>query len=184
MNYYELLGVSAKAGPVEIRQAYLEKLKQWHPDKNPHRLAEAEETTKTLNQAYSVLSDAGRRRQYDRMLHFAGKGDYRQSVNDSSFAQKMENLSPLLKRLRKTATELYGLFGDAIHGRYKLHPATLGILGAGLLYFLIPTDFIPDLIPMVGFLDDLAVLSTVMSVLQGELLEYRNWKQGQGDAVR
>lgn len=183
INYYELLGVDVKASPEAIRRAYLDKLKEWHPDKNPERLSDAEEATKTLNQAYHTLSDTGRRRQYDRMLRYTRPGDFRQGVNDQNFSNKMRNLSPLLRRFRDSITELYGLFVDAVNGRYRLHPATLGILGAGLLYFIIPTDFVPDIIPLVGFVDDLAVLSTVISVLQGELFEYRRWKQSTQGAV-
>ena len=59
-NYYELLGVDPKAGSEEIRQVYRENLKEWHPDKNPHRIEEAEEITKILNAAYHILSDPER----------------------------------------------------------------------------------------------------------------------------
>ena len=50
LNYYELLGINPKAGPEEIKRAYYEQLKVWHPDKNADRIEEAEETTKILNQ--------------------------------------------------------------------------------------------------------------------------------------
>ena len=50
-NYYEMLGISPKAGSEDIKRAYHGKLKIWHPDKNADRIEEAEDITKTLNQA-------------------------------------------------------------------------------------------------------------------------------------
>jgi uncharacterized membrane protein YkvA (DUF1232 family) len=46
-----------------------------------------------------------------------------------------------------------------------------------LLYFLLPADLIPDFIPLVGYLDDLAVLTTIMNSLKGEINEYQAWKE-------
>ena len=70
INYYELLEVSPTAGSGDIKRAYYDKLKIWHPDKNADRMEEAEDVTKTLNQAYSVLSDPEQRKQYDRILRY------------------------------------------------------------------------------------------------------------------
>ena len=55
INYYKLLGIDAKADRQTVKQAYLAKVKEWHPDKNPDRAHEAEEKTKALNQAYHIL---------------------------------------------------------------------------------------------------------------------------------
>ncbi len=176
-NYYELLGADPKAGSEEIRQVYREKLKEWHPDKNPDRIEEAEEITKTLNAAYHVLSDPERRKNYDRMLRFTKRKDFDKYVNDEAFWKKIEKASPALRQILESVRDLYSLFSDAVKGKYKLHPVTLGIIGGGLLYFIIPIDFIPDIIPFVGFLDDVAVLTTIINSLQGELMAYRNWKK-------
>jgi uncharacterized membrane protein YkvA (DUF1232 family) len=176
-NYYELLGVDSKACTEEIRQAYLVKIKKWHPDKNPERKEEAEEMTKTFNAAYHILSDPQRRKNYNRMLHFAKGRDFGKYVNDEAFWKKIKKASPALNQILESVRELFYLFSDAVKGRYKLHPVTLGIIGGGLLYFIIPTDFIPDFIPFVGFLDDAAILTTIINSLQGELTEYRNWKK-------
>jgi uncharacterized membrane protein YkvA (DUF1232 family) len=51
------------------------------------------------------------------------------------------------------------------------------MIGGGLLYFIIPTDFIPDMIPIIGLLDDIAVLTMISSSMQSELNEYLNWKK-------
>jgi len=71
-----MIGINPKASAGEIKRAYHDQLKIWHPDKNADRLAEAEETTKILNQAYSVLSDPEQRKQYDRMLRYTNGKDF------------------------------------------------------------------------------------------------------------
>jgi molecular chaperone DnaJ len=62
---YDTLGVSKSASQDEIRKAYRKLARQYHPDKNPGDKA-AEERFKEVQTAYDVLSDADKRKQYDR----------------------------------------------------------------------------------------------------------------------
>jgi len=175
VNYYDLLGVDPKAGPAEIKRAYFDQLKIWHPDKNVDRLAEAEETTKILNQAYSILSKPEHRKQYDRMLRYTKGQDFGKILNEKEFWDKVGKASPVLRRILKDLKDLYALFVDSVKGRYRLHPTITGIIGGGLLYFIVPLDLVPDYIPIVGLLDDFAVLSAIINSLQDELAEYRKF---------
>jgi uncharacterized membrane protein YkvA (DUF1232 family) len=50
------------------------------------------------------------------------------------------------------------------------------MIGGGLLYFILPADLIPDFIPVVGYLDDLAILTTIMSSLKKEINDYLAWQ--------
>ena len=177
VNYYELLEIDLKAEPREVKQAYLDQVKHWHPDKNPGRVAEAEEKTKVLNQAYQILGDAERRKNYDRMLRFTRGKDYSEFINDEAIRNKMNKAYPSLKKVLENVRELYALFKDSVKGNYKLHTANVAMIGGGLLYFILPADLIPDFIPLVGYLDDLAVLTTIMSSLKGEINAYRSWKE-------
>ena len=176
MNYYELLGIDQEAGLEEIKRAYREKLKEWHPDINPERRDEAEETTKALNIAYGILSDPEQRRNYNRILRYSKDRSYEQYVNDNSFSKKTQTASWALKGILQDVKDLYSLFRDGMRGRYKVHPVNLGIIGGGLLYFIIPSDLIPDIIPLMGLIDDAAVLTMIINSLRGELIKYRNWK--------
>ncbi len=173
LNYYEILGIEPKADSEQIKRAYYEQLKIWHPDKNADRIEEAEETTKILNQAYGVLSDPEQRRQYDRMLRYTRGRDFGKVLNENEFWQKIEKASPVLKRILKDVKDLYSLFIDSVKGSYKLHPAIMGKIGGALLYFIVPLDLVPDYIPIVGLLDDFAVLSAVINSVQDELAKYR-----------
>ncbi|HJJ95770.1 MAG TPA: molecular chaperone DnaJ [Methanocorpusculum sp.] len=77
-SYYDTLGVPKNASQDEIKKAYRNLAKKYHPDvcKEPG----AEEKFKTINEAYSVLSDESKRRQYDQLGHDnftnASKGNY------------------------------------------------------------------------------------------------------------
>ncbi|NIA08724.1 MAG: DnaJ domain-containing protein [Nitrospiraceae bacterium] len=63
-NYYKLLGVSKDASPAEIKKAFRKMALKYHPDKNRGDKT-AEERFKEINEAYAVLSNPEKRRQYD-----------------------------------------------------------------------------------------------------------------------
>ena len=64
-DYYAVLGVSKEATPEEIRKAYKKLALKWHPDKHVDDKKEAEEKFKEIAEAYSVLSDPDKKREYD-----------------------------------------------------------------------------------------------------------------------
>ncbi|RRD65006.1 molecular chaperone DnaJ [Fretibacterium sp. OH1220_COT-178] len=63
-DLYQILGVARDASPAEIKKAYRQLARQYHPDANPGD-KEAEERFKKINAAYSVLSDPEKRARYD-----------------------------------------------------------------------------------------------------------------------
>ena len=63
-DYYQILGVNKNASDEEIKRAYRKLAMKYHPDKNPNK-KEAEERFKEINEAYAVLSDKDKRKQYD-----------------------------------------------------------------------------------------------------------------------
>lgn len=77
-SYYEVLGVAKDADDRQIKKAYREKALKWHPDKNPENREEAEKRFREVAEAYEVLSNADRRRQYD-----SGSGDFAQGFANS-----------------------------------------------------------------------------------------------------
>jgi molecular chaperone DnaJ len=66
-DYYEVLGVSKNASKAEIKDAYRRLAMQYHPDRN--KAADAEDKFKEISEAYAVLSDDQKRRQYDTLGH-------------------------------------------------------------------------------------------------------------------
>lgn len=67
-DYYKILGVSQTASTHEIRRAYREKAKRYHPDINSAE--KAHELFAVLNNAHATLTDDGKRKLYDLKLHY------------------------------------------------------------------------------------------------------------------
>ncbi len=89
-GYYAILGVSQSANFQEIKKSYRKLAKKYHPDKNKSPFAE--ETIKKINEAFEILSDRRKRKQYD--LEASNIYD----ANDSTYEEKEENLSDQMQR--------------------------------------------------------------------------------------
>jgi molecular chaperone DnaJ len=71
-DYYDVLGVEKDADDADLKRAYRDLARRFHPDLNPGE--KAEERFKEINEAYAVLSDAKLRQRYDRYGHSAVGG--------------------------------------------------------------------------------------------------------------
>ena len=133
-DFYEALGVSKSASADEIKKAYRELARKWHPDRNPDD-AKAEERFKEIQQAYSTLSDPEKRKQYDAGGRFAGfgargfggggspgggfpGGGFASDLGDifSSFFGRGREQGPRSARGRDLETEVRLSFDQAMHG--------------------------------------------------------------------
>ena len=72
-DYYEVLGIDKSADDAAIKKAYRALAKKYHPDMNPGD-AEAEKKFKEASEAYAILSDPEKKRQYDQFGHAAFEG--------------------------------------------------------------------------------------------------------------
>ncbi|MFQ6616037.1 MAG: molecular chaperone DnaJ [Fidelibacterota bacterium] len=108
-DYYEILGADRDDSPEDIKRAYRKLAMKYHPDRNPGD-KEAEQKFKEAAEAYSVLGDAEKRRQYDRFGH-AGVGA--QEPGFGGFGFPDFDLSDALR----TFMEGFGSFDDFFGGQ-------------------------------------------------------------------
>lgn len=107
-NYYEILEVDKKASPEIIKKSYSTLAKKYHPDLQPEGMKQiAEEKFKLINEAYEVLSDPEKRKNYDAFLseNMISKEEY-----DSLYIenQKLKNIiNQMQKRYLQDNYELY-----------------------------------------------------------------------------
>lgn len=101
-DYYDILGTSKAASKDDIKKAYRKLAMKYHPDRNPDN-KQAEEKFKEAAQAYEVLSDEQKRKEYDQFGHNAfGNG-----AGDSQYSNMNVNMEDILNNFG----DIFG-FGD------------------------------------------------------------------------
>ena len=95
------------------------------------------------------------------------------------------NWSPIERQLLKEKFYTIGRLGKAYAtGKYRAVPwKAMLILLAAIIYFLNPLDLIPDLLPVVGFTDDFAVLVWVYNSIQVEIDKFLAWEESQARPI-
>ena len=72
---------------------------------------------------------------------------------------------------------LFSIVKDYVNGSYREIPwYSIAAIVAALLYVLSPIDLIPDIIPVVGFIDDAFVVAACLSMVESDLHIYKDWK--------
>ena len=156
-EYYATLGVQKSATEEEIKRAYRVLALKWHPDKNPDNVKEAEEKFKTIGEAYSVLSNAEKRRRYDKygkegvddnLAGFEGAADlffqFFSETNQEDFLSP-EDLAFILKASSKRPKTKKRPGGRRFRGTARAGDAGLGFMESILTSAMKDVMNMPDL---------------------------------------
>jgi curved DNA-binding protein len=113
-DYYGILGLSRDASDAEIKKAYRKLAMQYHPDRNPGREKWANEKFKEINEAYGVLGDPQKRKQYDQFGTVGNIGDiFGSPFTRTTFQEMMKDFGGAGLRF----DFLDDIFGDFLKGR-------------------------------------------------------------------
>jgi len=98
MNYYKILGVQKTASVDDIKMAYRELAKKYHPDKNPKEI----DRFKKINEAYNTLSNVDLKRQYDlKSNQIRTKTRVGDNVDDEHYKKAMEGYDHAMGELSR-----------------------------------------------------------------------------------
>jgi len=113
-DYYQILGVSTDASPEDTKKAFRRLALCYHPDRNPENAKEAEARFKEINEAYEVLGNEQKRREYDYLTsHRQSQTErvrvntvFRDSLDDFTY-HSLEELLRILAALNFDGSELF-----------------------------------------------------------------------------
>lgn len=143
-GYYAILGVSEDANFQEIKKSYRKLAKKYHPDRN--KSANAEETIKKINEAFEILSDRRKRKQYDLEssnifdLEESNNGEKEENLSD----QKQKNSQKLAKSEFKNSLVDDSSLLDTIRSRFHILIEPSLCLAFGGCESIAPKVFVVD----------------------------------------
>jgi len=113
-DYYRILGVPRIASDAEIKKSYRKLAMQYHPDRNPGKEKWANEKFKEINEAYGILGDPQKRKQYDQFGTVGNIGDiFGSPFTTTTFEEMMKDFGGAGLRF----DFLDDIFGDFLKGR-------------------------------------------------------------------
>jgi len=96
--------------------------------------------------------------------------------NQEEISSKLVNVN-VLKKYSELGKVMLGMLTDYRKGIYTKVPwFTIATIAFGFLYILNPFDIVPDFIPIIGYIDDLAVFSFGLRFIETDLHNYLDWK--------
>lgn len=103
--------------------------------------------------------------------------DVRDTLGKRSKAEAMVRCSKVLREYWEDIRTFFGMVQDYVSGTYRSVPfGTIAAIVGAIAYLVSPIDVIPDVIPVLGLIDDAAVLGLCLKLVRSDVDEYRAWK--------
>ena len=138
INYYTVLGITKDANEEEIKKAYKKLAMKYHPDKNPDGEKEkAEEEFKKISEAYSIIGDPIKRRNYDLGIPTSIGGNFDPFTMFNSFFEN-KDINSFINDFfaEQSGNPFMGSFDDILGGadiKFSIHTFTqMPSMGAGI----------------------------------------------------
>jgi uncharacterized membrane protein YkvA (DUF1232 family) len=106
--------------------------------------------------------------------------DVEKVVDKSEEIKKKFTAYGPLKRFMEDAKLLIALVKDYWRRNYRQVPfGVIGAIAFTLIYILNPFDLVPDVLPIIGQIDDASVFTACLMLIERDLLKYKKWKEEQ-----
>jgi len=115
MDFYKILGVKRDASPEEIKKAFREKAKKYHPDINPNN----QEYFKLVVEAYETLIDPKKRREYDNQFIEAERNNGEKPANQQNIFSNIFDITSRKRKGKDIKKEIYLTLKEAFNGCQK-----------------------------------------------------------------
>lgn len=102
-DYYKLLGIAYNASTEEVKRAYYEKAKRYHPDINHEE--GAEQVFKLLNEAYQTLIHPQKRKKYDFRLHYGSMVEFTRTASQNQDVKRSARYEAYIRKQKEEAKE-------------------------------------------------------------------------------
>ncbi|MBC7877362.1 MAG: DUF1232 domain-containing protein [Anaerolineales bacterium] len=107
--------------------------------------------------------------------------DLEKVVNKSEEIKKKFNTKGPLARFVEDGKLLIAVIKDYSSGKYRQIPyGAIASIVFSLIYVFNPFDLMPDMLPLIGQVDDVAVMGACLMLVEQDLHKYKDWKQIQG----
>jgi len=92
--------------------------------------------------------------------------------------------APNLQEVKEDFKLLVDMGKDSYHGTYKINKWNLSVLVGTIIYVVSPLDAVPDIIPVLGWLDDVTIVTYSLSKLTEEIKRYKEFKANKQELAK
>ena len=108
---------------------------------------------------------------------------YADKKGQKKFDLLKDNIPKPLIELWEDFKLMISILRDYCTNKYKEIPyKSIAAIVVAVIYFVAPIDFIPDFLPVIGYVDDALIIKFALDFIHDDLMDYKNWKEGLAEA--